>query len=128
MNPHRSFFAFLAVLFVMCGGVGFYVFQLDSCARQAAALPVMECYKLYLAFGVLFAVAIMLALGAGFYVLVPAPASGEHPGKQIFDTLSKTLLPVITLVLGYYFGSTQLSQRPAAEKAAPVEQPASAPR
>ena len=67
----------------------------------------MECYKLYMAFGVLFAVAVVLALGAGLYALVPPNAEGDHPGKDIFDTLSKTLLPVVTLVLGYYFGSSQ---------------------
>lgn len=132
MNSHKSFFAFLLVLFVMCSGVGLYVFNLDSCAQQAAAFPIMECYKLYMAFGVLFAVAIMLSLGAGFYALIPPPASGDHPGKLIFDTLSKTLLPVITLVLGYYFGSAQVTNNAAADKhakaqAQPSAQGASAP-
>jgi hypothetical protein len=124
MNSNKSFFAFLLVLFVMCAGVGLYVFNISSCAEQAATFPIMECYKLYMAFGVLFAVAIMLALGAGFYALVPPPPSGDHPGKQIFDTLSKTLLPVITLVLGYYFGSAQVGVKPTAEKGVQGETPA----
>jgi hypothetical protein len=128
VNPYKPFFAFLLVLFVMCGGVAFYVFNIDSCAQQATVFPVMECYKLYMAFGVLFAVAMMLALGAGFYALVPPPPSGDHPGKQIFDTLSKTLLPVITLVLGYYFGSAQASVQTGPEQGeqmtAPSVQPA----
>jgi ABC-type dipeptide/oligopeptide/nickel transport system permease component len=121
MNSHKSFFVFLLVLFLMCSGVGLYVFHLDSCAKQADAFPIMECYKLYMAFGVLFAVAIMLSLGAGFYALIPPPAAGDHPGKLIFDTLSKTLLPVITLVLGYYFGSAQVTNNAAAEKSAKAQ-------
>lgn len=117
MGSNRSFFAFLLVLFVMCAGMGTYVYNIPSCKEMASSFPIMECYKLYMAFGVLFAVAIMLALGAGFYALVPPPANGEHPGKQIFDTLSKTLLPVITLVLGYYFGSAQAGAQAAPEPA-----------
>jgi ABC-type dipeptide/oligopeptide/nickel transport system permease component len=114
MNTHKPFFAFLILLVLLCAGVGFYAYRIDSCAANAAVFPVMECYKLYMAFGVLFAVAVILALGAGFYALVPPHSQGDHPGKAIFDTLSKTLLPVVTLVLGYYFGSAQVTapQRP----------------
>lgn len=117
MGSNKSFFGFLLVLFVMCAGMGTYVYSIPSCQAMASSFPIMECYKLYMAFGVLFAVAIMLALGAGFYALVPPPANGDHPGKQIFDTLSKTLLPVVTLVLGYYFGSAQAAAQARPEPA-----------
>lgn len=109
MDKLKPFFVFLTLLVALCAGVGVYAYRIDSCATNAAAFPIMECYKLYMAFGVLFAVAVVLALGAGLYALVPPNAQGDHPGKDIFDTLSKTLLPVVTLVLGYYFGSSQTS-------------------
>ena len=118
MEKHKSFFSFLAVLVVAGVGFGFYVSTLQSCGSQGSTLPVMECHKLYMAFGVLFAVALMLALGAAFYALVPPPDEKDHPGKQIFDTLAKTLLPIVTLVLGYYFGSTGSGSTPPKEKGA----------
>ena len=112
MQTNKPFFVFVAILAAICVGFGVYVATLKSCSDPGNTLPVLECHKLYLAFGVLFAVAIMLALGAGFYALLDAPAgSSDHPGKQIFDTLSKSLVPVITLVLGYYFGSAQVSSK-----------------
>lgn len=107
METLKPFFVFLILLVTLCAGVGVYAYRIDSWSANAAVFPVMECYKLYMAFGVLFAVAVVLALGAGFYALVPPHGQGDHPGKNIFDTLSKTLLPVVTLVLGYYFGSSQ---------------------
>lgn len=112
MGAHKSFFIFLGVLTLLTICFGVYVHDLKSCVEQAPLFPIVDCHKLYLAFGVLFAVAIMLSLGAAFYALVPPPATGDHPGKQIFDTLSKSLLPVVTLVLGYYFGSAQVASPP----------------
>ena len=127
MDQNKPFFSFLAVLVALCVAFGFYVASLKSCSATDNALPGLECHKLYLAFGVLFAVAIMLALGAAFYALIAPPTTGDHPGKQIFDTLSKSLVPVITLVLGYYFGSAQVSAKSASEKASPPETKASVP-
>lgn len=105
MRDKAAFFLFLAA--VIAAGLGFGYYAKDIKCAEITAIPALECLRLYLAFGVLFAVAVLLAVGAGFYALIPPPASGEHPGKQIFDTLAKSLLPVVTLVLGYYFGSTQ---------------------
>ena len=102
----KAFFAFLAAILIAGIGFGFYVSGLEPCSKST--LGGLECHKLYLAFGVLFAVAIMLALGAAFYAFVPANGgAGDPPGKQIFDSFMKTLAPIATLVLGYYFGSTQ---------------------
>ena len=123
MEEKKPFFTFVAMLVLLCAAFGAYVATLKSCSDPTNQLPVLECHKLYLAFGVLFAVAIMLALGAAFYALIAKPAdAADHPGKQIFDTLSKTLVPVITLVLGYYFGSAQVSSKTApTEKVAASE-------
>lgn len=121
MDTLKPFFVFLTLLVLLCAGVGVYAYHIDSCVQTRDYLPVVECYKLYMAFGVLFAVAVILALGAGIYALIPPNGQGDHPGKNIFDTLSKTLLPVVTLVLGYYFGRSQV----ASSARAPDVQPSS---
>jgi hypothetical protein len=118
----KSFFVFLGVLLASGIAFGFYISTLASCAVMAghsnSAFTEIECHKLYLAFGVLFAIAIMLALGAGIYALIPPhQGSTDNPGKNIFENFAKILPPIITLVLGYYFGSTQTAH-PAKESTA----------
>jgi uncharacterized protein (UPF0333 family) len=105
MKDKAPFFVFL--LLVIVAGIGFGYYSKDIECSKVTSISGLECYRLYLAFGVLFAVAVMLAIAAAFYTLIPAPAQGDHPGKLVFDTMSKSLLPVVTLVLGYYFGSSQ---------------------
>lgn len=124
----KSFFLFLGVLVLAGLGFGFYANGI-SCKPGSTSVTVLDCYRLYLAFGVLFAVAMLLALSAAFYVLIPAPAApASHPGQQVFDTMAKSLLPVVTLVLGYYFGSSQApsAQEKAAEQTAPAASSAQA--
>ena len=105
MKEKGPFFLFL--LLVIVAGIGFGYYSKDIECSKVTSISGLECYRLYLAFGVLFAVAVMLAIAAAFYTLIPAPSQGDHPGKLVFDTMSKSLLPVVTLVLGYYFGSSQ---------------------
>jgi hypothetical protein len=116
----KNFFIFLGILLASGIAFGFYISNLDSCSVMAghsnSAFTEIECHKLYLAFGVLFAIAIMLALGAGIYALIPPhQGSTDSPGKNIFENFAKIFPPIITLVLGYYFGSAQTAQ-PAKEK------------
>ena len=54
----KPLFAFIGALLVAGIAFGFYVSGLEPCSRSS--LGALECHKLYLAFGVLFAVAIML--------------------------------------------------------------------
>ena len=135
----KAFFVFLGVLLVAGIAFGLYISNLDSCAVMAArttsAFTELECHKLYLAFGVLFAIALMLALGAGFYAFLPPPQNAtDNPGKLVFENFSKIFPPIITLVLGYYFGSSQTAQsikeKPASQvgsSAQTTSDPASAP-
>ena len=109
---------------MIASGLGFGYYAKDIHCATVTSISGLECFRLYLAFGVLFAVAVLLAIAAAFYALLPPPQSGEPPGKQIFDTFSKSLLPVVTLVLGYYFGSSQTAQAPSKEKVS--ESPAAA--
>ncbi len=106
----KAFFGFVGALLIAGIAFGLYISSLDKCSVMAAGssgITDIECHKLYLAFGILFAIALLLLLAAAFYAFVPAPqGSTEVPGKQIFDNFTKILPPIITLVLGYYFGST----------------------
>lgn len=112
----KAFFLFVGALLVAGIAFGLYVSGLDKCSVMAArntGFTELECHKLYLAFGVLFAVAILLLLSAAFYAFVPPPQGAhEHPGKQIFDNFMKVLPPIVTLVLGYYFGSMSPANPP----------------
>jgi hypothetical protein len=118
MQDHKSFFVFLAVLALAGVGFGYHVSTLQDCGAETSKLPATECHRLYLAFGVLFAVGLLLSLGAAFYVLIPTPSDGKpHPGKDVFDTLSKSLLPVVTLVLGYFFGNASSTVAAGKDKA-----------
>ena len=114
MDSTKPFYIFVALLAAAGVAFGFYVSGLTSCKDLAPATGAFtqgDCHKLYLAFGVLFAVAVMLALGAAFYALLPPPSTGtKNPGEQIFDAFTKILPPIVTLVLGYYFGSTNGGQ------------------
>jgi hypothetical protein len=106
----RAFFTFVGALLVAGIAFGLYISGLEKCSVIAAGgsgITAIECHKLYLAFGVLFAIAILLLLAAAFYAFVPAPTGvSEAPGKLIFENFIKIFPPIITLVLGYYFGST----------------------
>jgi hypothetical protein len=129
MNPNfRPFYFFLAAVLIAVIAFGLYVRELTDCSTSL--IGPLECHKLYLAFGVLFAIVIMLIIGAGLYALVPAPTSGEAPGKSIFDGFIKVLPPIATLVLGYYFGSTQTTAKSVEQRSSQTsgtQQAASAP-
>ena len=105
MKEKLPFFLFL--ILIVAAGIGFGYYATDIKCSAVTSISGLECFRLYRAFGVLFAVAVLLAIAAAFYALLPPPQQGDNPGKQIFDTFSKSLLPIVTLVLGYYFGSSQ---------------------
>lgn len=67
----------------------------------------LACHKMYMSFGVLFCLGLLLLLSAGLYVLTdPTNEGADHPAKNVFDSFSKQLIPIATLVLGYYFGTS----------------------
>jgi hypothetical protein len=47
----------------------------------------------------------LLLISAGLYIFNPPPANSENAAKNVFDTFAKVLLPIATLILGYYFGT-----------------------
>ncbi|QBQ55389.1 diguanylate cyclase domain-containing protein [Nitrosococcus wardiae] len=73
--------------------------------RQGDEVLRKEVRRLYFAAGVLSVLAFLLILGIAVCTWGPsAEKDGEAPGKLVFDSLIKVLPPIITLVLGFYFG------------------------
>ena len=66
--------------------------------------------KLLFAAGVLTGLALLFAFSITVYVWGPSSAANgaEPPGKVVFDACVKIIPPIITLVLGYYFGATSV--------------------
>lgn len=82
----------------------------------------VQCHKMYMSFGVLFCIGIMLLASGGFYVFLPKPSTGtDYPAKEVFDSFAKQLIPIATLVLGYYFGTT--AERPEKKKKSDTNAP-----
>lgn len=63
-----------------------------------------EVRRLFFAAGVLAVLAFLLVLSIAIYAATED--AGETPAKVIFDSMTKIVPPIITLVLGYYFGQS----------------------
>jgi len=87
--------------FALCG---FVVFEsLDAVSKLPPTE--FEIRRLYFASSILTVLASIWLIGLVACVWGPQPADGkgEAPGKQAFDTLTKTITPLITMVLVFYF-------------------------
>ena len=60
--------------------------------------------KLFLAAGVLAVLAFMLMLSMAIYMNLSSTSPINPAGKDIFDSMVKVVPPIMTLVLGFYFG------------------------
>jgi hypothetical protein len=70
--------------------------------------------------GVLAVLAFLLVLGIAAHMAVPAgQTTPTEAGRAVFDSLIKVVPPIITLVLGFYFGQT--STAPTASEQSPPQ-------
>ena len=78
-----------------------------------------EMSRLYFAAGTMAVLGYIFILSMIFYALSPSDATGEIPGKAIFDACIKVIPPIITLIIGFYFGahSKASEQQPASRVA-----------
>jgi len=79
-----------------------------------------EMSRLYFAAGTMAVLGYIFILSMVFYALSPFDTAGESAGKAIFDACVKVIPPIITLIIGFYFGAhgkaaEQQSARPLAE-------------
>jgi hypothetical protein len=87
----------------------------------------LEKSKMYFAAAVLAFLAFIFMLAAILYGLGPEPtaSSTDAPGKVIFDACVKIIPPMVTLILGFYFGTVQEKSQSARDKAVAVQPSAS---
>jgi len=73
-----------------------------------------EKSKMYFAAAVLAFLAFIFMLAIIMYGLGPEPkeSSTESPGKVIFDACVKVIPPMVTLIIGFYFGASQNINQP----------------
>jgi len=78
--------------------------------------------RMYFAASILAFLAFIFLLSIIIYALGPEPASPntESPGKIIFDSCVKIIPPVVTLIVGFYFGTAQSDHEAKPEPAAVV--------
>lgn len=91
----------------------------------AGQMQLFEMSKMYFAAAVLAFLAYIFMLAVIVYALGPesTPSSTEAPGKTIFDACVTIIPPLVTLIIGFYFGTAQDTTLPSPEKAATTVQP-----
>ena len=115
MDRNTMFVITLLLVSVLAAGVAYGMFAVGTFQE-------FEKSKLYFAAAVLAFLAFIFMLAMIFYALGPEPTVGsEPPGKAIFDACVKVIPPLVTLVIGFYFGAAQekSAASPPAHNAAP---------
>lgn len=80
------------------------LFQPSGLTIPYDAQSYFEVRKLFFAAGVLAVLALLLMLSIAIYGGMGRDNPPNTAGKDIFDSMIKVVPPIITLVLGYYFG------------------------
>lgn len=102
MSRNAIFVISLLVVAGLAGGVAYGMFSVGT-------FDDFEKSKLYFAAAVLAFLAFIFLLAMIFYAVGPEPkvAGGDAPGKAIFDACVKVIPPLVTLIIGFYFGASQ---------------------
>lgn len=102
MSRNMLFVVTLLVVSVLAGGVAYGMFAVGTMSE-------FEKSKMYFAASVLAFLAFIFLLAMIFYALGPEPShpSTESSGKTIFDACVKVIPPLVTLIIGFYFGASQ---------------------
>lgn len=104
MSRNLLFVVTLLVVSALAGGVAYGMFAVGTMSE-------FEKSKMYFAASVLAFLAFIFILAMIFYALGPEPSqpSIESSGKTIFDACVKVIPPLVTLIIGFYFGASQNS-------------------
>jgi heme A synthase len=99
MSSEAVLLVLFGMLAVLAAGIMYGMFRVAPSAQ-------FEVSRLYFAAGVLAFLAFIFIAAMIFYAYgPPVPGGVESAGKTIFDACVKTLPPIATLVIGFYFGS-----------------------
>jgi hypothetical protein len=102
VNRNAIFVITLIVVSSLAGGVAYGMFSVGTFSE-------FEKSKLYFAAAVLAFLAFIFLLSMIFYAVGPEPTvtNIEAPGRAIFDACVKVIPPLVTLIIGFYFGASQ---------------------
>ena len=105
MNRGWLFFTAIVVICILMAGVGLGMYEMGKLPRYDS----FEMTKLFFASAILAFLAFIFMLSIIVYALgpEPAPPPTESAGKIIFDACAKIIPPIVTLIIGFYFGTTQ---------------------
>lgn len=110
INP-EYFFGFTILIFSLAGAIAYIAMNMHSGHRSDDPPTVrLEVRRLYFVGGAISALGLVFLEGMGMYYF-SCPSTGcavgaEVPGKKIFEACVQVIPPLITLILGYYFGKT----------------------
>jgi ABC-type dipeptide/oligopeptide/nickel transport system permease subunit len=101
MSRNTLFVISLVVVSALSAGVAYGMFAVGR-------MDNFEMSKMYFAAAVLAFLAFIFLLAMIFYAVGPEATSStaESPGKGIFDACVKVIPPLVTLIIGFYFGAT----------------------
>jgi hypothetical protein len=102
MNRNTTF---IITLVSMCGLIGYVAHGMFG----VGTMELFEKSKMYFAAAILAFLAFIFILSIIIYAFGPEPTPPvtESPGKVIFDACVKIIPPMVTLIIGFYFGTTQ---------------------
>ncbi|BCT69530.1 hypothetical protein [Nitrosospira sp. NRS527] len=108
MDPSMIFVITLGIVSGLAGYVAYRMFAVPP-------RPQYDMSKMYFAAAVLAFLAFIFMLSMIVYAFGPEPKSPsiDSPGKTIFDSCVKIIPPLVTLIIGFYFGTSQGIKEPA---------------
>lgn len=117
MSRNMLFVITLLVISILAAGVAFGMFNVGT-------MKEFEKSKMYFAASVLAFLAFIFMLAMIFYAMGPEANSpgGESPGKAIFESCVKVIPPIVTLIIGFYFGASQAPIAPLSSTPVPIAQ------
>jgi hypothetical protein len=101
MSRNATLLSLLSIVALLSAGVMYGMFSVGTFSE-------FEKSRLYFAAAVLAFLAFIFMLSMIFYAFGPEPSNGttESAGKSIFDSCVKVIPPIVTLVIGFYFGAS----------------------
>ena len=120
MSRNTLFLATLLIVSALAAYVAYGMFAVGT-------MKEFDKSKMYFAAAVLAFLAFIFMLSIILYGLGPeaSSSSADAPGRTIFDACVKVIPPMVTLIIGFYFGSVQDKSLPAQEATASTQPAAS---
>lgn len=111
-----GFLPFTLLIFAVVGGMIWLVPRMSRGHQTDSEQTRLEVRRLYFAGGAIAALGLVFLEAMGMYYY-GCPSMGcdtgkDIPGKHIFEACVQVIPPLITLILGYYFGKADGRSKP----------------